>query len=152
MALTNFGKVPERERGAVPDMTEKEPVVMVLNRNYTLSSTLGHVLTFKKDQPMPIPPIMVRACAEIGATRVDGVDPFEIVEDAKDAQPVDPGVRLEQIRKAIDVICERNARDDFTAANTPKVVSVSEEVGYKVDRTEVHKAWQERNEDLANEA
>ena len=83
MALTNFGKVPERERGAVPDMTEKGPVVMVLNRDFSLASTLGHVLTFKKDEPMPVPPIMVRACAEIGATRVDCVDPFVVVIEEK---------------------------------------------------------------------
>ena len=153
MALTNFGKVPERERGegALPDMKETEPVVMALNRNYTLASTLGHVLTFEKDKPMPIPPIMVRACAEIGAVRVDGVDAFEIVEEPKDAQPVDPGVRLEQVRAAIDVICERNGRNDFTASNTPKVKAVSEEVGYKVDRNEVSKAWAQRNEELAAE-
>jgi hypothetical protein len=149
VALTNFGKVPEREKGAVPDMKETEIVTMVLNRDFTLASTLGHVITFKKDEPMPIPPIMVRACAEIGATRVDGVDPFDIVEDKKDTQPVDPGVRLEQIRTAIEAICERNGRNDFTASNTPKVPVVSKEVGYKVDRNEVSKVWQLRNEELA---
>lgn len=133
-------------------MKETEPIVMVLSRNYTLSSTLGHVLTFEKDKPMSIPPVMVRSCAELGAVRVDGVDPFEVVEEEKETQPVDPGIRLEQIRVAIDTLCERNARDDFTAANTPKVAAVSEEVGYKVDRTEVSKAWQIRNEELANES
>jgi hypothetical protein len=149
VAFTNFGKTPQREKGAVPDMKETEPVTMVLNRDFSLSSTLGHVLTFKKDEPMTIPPIMVRACAEIGATRVDGIDAFQVVEEEKDAQPVDPGIRLEQVRAAIDVICERNGRNDFTAANTPKVSAVSEEVGYKVDRNEVSKAWAQRNEELA---
>lgn len=131
-------------------MKDKEPVMMVLNRNYSLASTLGHVITFKKDVPMPIPPIMVRACAEMGAQRVDGVDPFAKEEATKETQPVDPGVRLEQIRVAIDALCERNLRDDFTAANTPKVSAVAEVVGYKVDRTEVTKAWQLRNEELAD--
>jgi hypothetical protein len=149
MAFTDFSKTPQRVKGAVPDMSESEPVVMVLNRNFTLASTLGHVLTFKKDEPMPVPPIMVRACAEVGATRVDGEDAFKIVEEKKDAQPVDPGVRLEQIRVAIDVMCERNGRNDFTASNTPKVAMVSKEVGYKVDRNEVKKVWQQRNEELA---
>jgi hypothetical protein len=133
-------------------MNESGPIAMVLNRDFCLSSTLGHVITFEKDKPMSIPPIMVRACAEIGATRVDGVDPFKLVEEAKDAQPVDPSIRLEQVRTAIDAVCERNARDDFTAANTPKVSAVSAHVGYKVDRTEVSKAWQIRNEELANDA
>jgi hypothetical protein len=152
VAFTNFEKTPERGEGAVIDMRESEPIAMVLNRDFCLSSTLGHVITFEKDKPMSIPPIMVRACAEIGATRVDGVDSFEIVEDAKATQPVDPGIRLEQVRTAIDTVCERNTRGDFTASNTPKVAVISAEVGYKVDRTEVSKAWQIRNEELANEA
>ena len=152
MAFTNFEKTPERGKGAVIDMEDSGPVTMVLNRKFTLSSTLGHVITFEKDKPMSIPPIMVRSCAEIGAIRVDGVDPFKIVEDAKTTQPVDPSIRLEQVRTAIDAVCERNTRGDFTASNTPKVSAVSEEVGYKIDRTEVSKAWQIRNEELANDA
>ena len=133
-------------------MKEAKIITMVLNRNFSLSSTLGHVITFKKDKPMLIPPTMVRACAEIGAIRVDGADPFAVVEEAKEAQPVDPGVRLEQVRTAINTICERNVREDFTAANTPKVSAISVEVGYKVDRTEVSKAWQIRNEEIVDEA
>lgn len=131
-------------------MKQTEPVMMTLNRNYTLASTLGHVLTFKKDQPMPVPPIMIRACAEIGAVRADGVDAFHREEVIKDTQPVDPGVRLEQIRAAVDLVCERNNRDDFTAGNSPKVPAISAILGYKVDRNEVATAWQQRCEDLAN--
>jgi hypothetical protein len=146
MAFTNFSKPLQKRIGAV---AKQKPVLMRLNRNYTLRSTLGHMLTFKKDVPMPIPPIMIRACAEIGAERVDGKDAFEVKEVVKVVQPVDPGSRLDDVRAGLDKIAERNDSREFTAAGMPKVAVVSEVVGYKVDRTEVTKAWQDRAEELA---
>lgn len=127
-------------------------VMMKLNRSFTLRSTLGHMLTFKKDVPMPVPLVMVRSCAAIGAERVDGEEVFkeEKVEDT--TQPIDPGERLEDVRAAIDEVVATNAREDFTAAGVPNVKSVSAAAGYKVDRSEVLKAWRQRAEDLANEA
>lgn len=129
---------------------KQEPIMMVLNRNYSVSSTLGHVLTFKKGEPLPVPPIMVHECASIGAERVDGKDVFKEPEPVA-PMPVDPSQRQLDIRKAIDGIVERNARDDFTAGGSPKVKAVSDEVGYKVDQSEVSRAWRVRAEELAND-
>lgn len=133
-------------------MSESKPVLMKINRNISIASTLGHVLTFKKNVPMNVPPIMVRTCAERGAERVDGADVFE--EPAEDAniQPVDPGQRLDDIREGLDRLVTRNERDDFTASGVPNVAAVSKEVGYRVDRTEVVKAWRQRSADIADEA
>lgn len=119
------------------------PVMMVLNRDFTLASTLGHVLTFKKNEPLPVPSIMVRACGEIGAVRADGEDVFKPAE-APPATPVDPGTRLKEIRTAFDEIVQRNNSSDFTAGGTPTVTSVSAAVGYRVDRAEILRAWQDR--------
>jgi len=124
-------------------------VLMKLNRNYTLRSTLGHMLTFKKNEPMPIPLSLVRACAEIGAERVDGVDPFEEKEASRPAMPIDPSHRLGDISSALIDIVERNDNADFTASGIPKTSAVSVAVGYKVDRNEVMKAWQIRSEEIA---
>lgn len=126
------------------------PVKMTLDRNFTVRSTLGHMITFKKDEPLTIPAVMVRTCAEVGARRVDGVDAMaaEIVE-AKSAQPIDPGHRLEDVRAAIERIVERNDVDEFTAGGTPKTAAITSEAGYKIDRTEVITAWKQRNEELA---
>jgi hypothetical protein len=148
MAFTNFSKPNIVRRGAV---AIAKPVVMKINRNITIRSTLGHMLTFEKDVPMPVPPIMVRSCAEVGAERVDGVDVFKEPEEDATVQPVDPGQRLEDIREAIERIVERNITKEFTAAGIPSVPTVSKEVGYRVDRTEVAKAWRDRSEDLAND-
>jgi hypothetical protein len=143
MAFTNFTKPNPNLGGAAVAI---RTVTMKLNRNKTVRSTLGHMLTFQKDIPMEIPQIMVRSCAEIGAERVDGKD--AIVEaPVKEAQPVDPGHRLEDVGKAIEEIVERNNSLDFTAAGLPKIKVVSTAVGYRVDKTEVMTAWKARIED-----
>ena len=130
-------------------MSSGKTVTMVFHKNYTLRSTLGHMLTFKKDVPMPVPGVMVRACAEIGAKRVDGEEAFDEPEVKTETQPIDPNQRMDDVRAAIDKIVERNDSSDFTAGGTPKVASVTAETGYKIDMTEVKRAWQQRNEELA---
>lgn len=148
MAFTNFSKEP-RVRGERIGAVESKPVKMVLNRNYTLASTLGHVLTFKKDTPLMVPAIMVHACAQIGAVRADGKDVFEEPEPVEQ-QPVDPAQRLVAVRKAIENIVSANEREDFTAGGSPKTTAVSREAGFRVDQTEVRTAWQARNDELAS--
>jgi len=127
-------------------------VEMVMDRNYTVRSTLGHMVSFTKGEPIQVPQIMVRSCGEHGARRTDGDDVFAPPPEApRQKQAVDPGERLEDVRAAIERIIERNDINDFTAGNSPKTPAVSKEVGYKVDYTEVTKAWQQINEDKLND-
>jgi hypothetical protein len=148
MAFTNFNQTKPVQKGAA-NMTSG-PVEMTLDRNFTVRSTLGHMITFKKGVPLTIPAVMVRTCAEVGAKRVDGADAVAAeIEEAKPTQPIDPGHRLEDVRAAIEQIVERNDIDEFTAGGTPKVPAVTSEAGYKIDRTEVIRAWKQRNEELA---
>lgn len=128
-------------------MAKKQHTLMKLNRNKTVASTLGHMITFVKDEPTPVPDIMIRACAEIGAVRVDGEDAFVEEEQKAPPVPVDPGQRLQEIGAALEKIVQRNDIDDFTAAGIPNVRAVGVEVGYKVDRTEVVAAWKARSEE-----
>lgn len=126
-------------------------VEMVLDRNHTVRSTLGHMITFKKGEPTLVPAHMMRLCAEIGAKRTDKKDAIAPPEEeSQPPQPIDPGQRLVSVRAAIEALVERNNVKDFTAGGTPKTSSVSDETGYKVDRTEVAKAWKQRNEELAS--
>lgn len=122
-------------------------VLMTLNRDKTIASTLGHMITFTKDEPLPVPEVMVRTCAEYGAVRADGEDAIKEEVDETPAQPIDPGHRLEDVSKALETIVERNDSNDFTAAGIPNVKVVTKEVGYRVDRTEVIKAWKARAEE-----
>jgi hypothetical protein len=143
MAFTNFTKPNKFNGGAAVANT----VTMKLNRNKTVASTLGHMITFYKNVPMEVPSVMVRSCAEIGAERVDGKD--AIVEETKVAvhQPIDPGERLDAVGIAIQEIVDRNDSQEFTAAGMPHVKVVSRIVGYRVDKTEVTAAWKARAED-----
>ena len=128
-------------------------VEMVMDRNYTVRSTLGHMITFRKGEPIPVPVIMVRSCGEYGARRVDGDDVFAPPpERPRQKQAVDPSERLADVRGAIERIVERNNSHDFTSGGTPKTTAVTEEIGYKADFTEVKKAWQQFNEDKMNDA
>ena len=122
-------------------------VMMVLDRNYTVPSVLGHMITFKKGQPTPVPKIMMRTCAQAGAKCLaPDVDPFAENAETKKDFPVDPSQRLEDIGHAIDTLVVRNQRGDWSAGNKPKFQSVSEIVGYRVDQTEVARAWKLRQE------
>jgi hypothetical protein len=150
MAFTNFNKPFPKPKGA--NGMGIKTVEMVMNRNFTVRSTLGHMITFEKGVPMPVPELMVRACGEHGATRVDGDDVFAPPPEApRQKQAVDPGERLADVRAAIERIIERNDVNDFTAGNSPKTPAVSKEVGYKVDYTEVTRAWQQLNEEKVND-
>ena len=133
-------------------MADNNSIMMTMNRNVTITSTLGHMITFKKGVPTGVPSIMVRTCAERGAEKSDGENVLLEAEEVKETQPVDPGQRLEDIRAAMEKIVERNDVNDFTAAGIPSVPAVNKEVGYRVDRTEVNSAWRQRAEDLADDA
>ena len=133
-------------------MTKNTSILMVLNRRANLASTLGHVISFYKDKPVAVPPLLVREAINMGAIPADkAVNIEEELEEARPTQPVDPSERLTAIRSAIDDMVSENLRDDFTAASTPKVKNVSKRVGYKVDSTEVKTAWNERSAELAEE-
>lgn len=123
-------------------------VEMIMDRNFTVRSTLGHMITFTNGVPIQVPEIMVRTCGEHGARRTDGADVFAApAEGPRQKQAVDPGERLSDVRAAVERIVERNDVEDFTAGNSPKTEAVSKEVGYKIDYMEVKKAWQQFNED-----
>lgn len=126
----------------------KGHVEMVLHRTALMSSTLGHMINFEKDVPINIPLILVSTAAQMGAVPTNAkIDPFEVVTEERVAQPVAPGDRLLAISAVLDDIVEENNVVDFTANGTPKVLRVSQRLGYKVDRTEVSKAWSDRAND-----
>jgi len=127
-------------------------VLMIMNRNVTLASTLGHIINFHKDEPVAVPAILVKEAAGMGAVPVDGSDPHAEPVSNEPAQPVSPSDRLVAIREVIDLMVETNMREDFTASGTPKLSQVSDAVGFKVDRTEVARAWKDRSLELADES
>lgn len=128
-----------------------EPLLLVLNRNFTLATTKGHVIEFKKGVPTNVPKAVYQEALSIGAQPPDGNEP--VVEDdrKKDAAPQDPAERNPLILAAIEAIIERNEREDFTAAGSPTVDAVSKEVGFKVSAREIAGQWQAYHEKKAQQ-
>jgi len=128
-----------------------EPLLLVLNRNFTLATTKGHVIEFKKGVPTNVPKAVYQEALSIGAQPPDGSEP--VVEDdrKKDAAPQDPAERNPLILAAIEAIIERNEREDFTAAGSPTVDAVSKEVGFKVSAREIAGQWQAYHEKKAQQ-
>lgn len=115
---------------------------LVLNRDYTLNTKLGHSVFFKKGEPTVVSKLVYAEAIAIGALPVDGADPNVIADSVPSKEPVDPAERAPQIKAAIELLVERNARNDFTASGAPTAVAVSEAVGYKVQAKEIAAVWQ----------
>ena len=134
----------------------KSKTLLVLNRNYVLTTTKGHSVAFEKGKPTHVPPAIYQEALAIGAIPPDGEEPQ--VEDVvkTDNAPGDPAERAPLILAAIEKLVAENARDNFTAAGSPTVGAVSEAVGFKVQSKEIATVWQQYHDkvaaDKANEA
>lgn len=112
----------------------------VLNRNYSMRSLYGHVIDFKKGQPVYVPPICAREAASIGAECVDGkVDVLD--PENEPAVPMAPDERQENIIAAFKLLEERNGRSDFTGNGSPAIPALEKILGFDVDKKEIAPLW-----------
>lgn len=127
----------------------KSKTTLVLNRNFTLTTTKGHSIAFVKGEPTHVPPAIYQEALAIGAIPPDGADP--VVEDVvkTDNAPGDPAERAPLILAAIEKLVAENARDNFTAAGSPTVDAVSKLVGFKVQSKEIAPVWQSYHDKVA---
>lgn len=119
---------------------------MILNRNYTLSTTLGHSVRFVRGEPTYVPPAVRHLAIGVGAVPADGSDPNVLPEEQTETVQLSPEERVGAIRAAIERIVARNERLDFTAAGIPTVAAVSDMLGWKVNAREIAQEWQARGE------
>ena len=126
-----------------------EPLMLVLNRNFTLATIKGHVIAFEKGKPTAVPKAAYQDALAIGAQPPDGSAPAVDDDKKKDAAPQDPNERNPLILAAIEKLIDRNDREDFTAAGSPTVDAVSKEVGFKVASKEIAGQWQEYHDKKA---
>ena len=68
----------------------KSKTLLVLNRNYVLTTTKGHSVAFEKGKPTHVPPAIYQEALAIGAIPPDGEEPQ--IEDVvkTDNAPGDP--------------------------------------------------------------
>ena len=122
--------------------------MLVLNRNYVLTTTKGHAIAFEKGKPTQVPPSCYQDAIAIGAQPEDGSDPNVLEDPQTNTPPTDPAERSPLILAAIEKIVAANQRKDFTAAGMPHTKAVERETGFDVDAREVAAIWQERSEKL----
>jgi hypothetical protein len=122
---------------------------MVLNRNYTLRTTLGHTLGFEKGKPLSVPSICVEAALQIGAEPVSESDQKDVDKelskhDQKEKSPELQGAeRRGKIKEILEIIAARNRRDDFMASNKPHLKVVQAELEFTVTAAERDEIWDE---------
>ena len=121
--------------------------MMVLNRNYTLRTLLGHTIEFRRNIPTHVPPNIRSQAIAIGAVLADGSDPDVLPDELQvNSAPHDLVDRVAAVREAIETIVRRNERLDFTAAGIPTVAAVAQVTGWKVQAREIAEEWQARGE------
>ncbi len=115
----------------------------VLHRNYTHRSTLGHIITFVKGEPVWVPPALHKEVTAFGAEKVDGDQVDLLGEEKKEITPLTPDERREQLLAAFELIKERNNRSDFTGQGLPSIAALRRIVDFDLDKKEVELLWRE---------
>lgn len=112
----------------------------VLNRNYKLRSTSGHMLDIEKAVPFDAAAILANELIAIGAECLDGkVD--VLGEEKPEKIPLSPAERETAILTAMTMMQEDNARNDFTAQGLPHVKRIEAIVGFDIDTKERDALW-----------
>ena len=123
-------------------------VMMVANRDVVLRTIRGSQ-TFVKDEPALVSPHLVESALQIGILPVDAKEKLFPEREETEEEPIDVGSRNEAIRRAIELIYERNDPDDFTTGATPKLKAVAKVAKLKkVNTIEVKAVLDKRNEAL----
>jgi hypothetical protein len=113
----------------------------VLNRNYVLRSTTGHIINFEKNVPVHVPPMLHADVRAIGAETVDG-SVVNVLPDDPVAKVIPQGIeRNDAITTAMIMLRDENARNDFTAQGLPQVKSIEKLVGFDIDKEERDTLW-----------
>ena len=117
-----------------------KPVMMRSLRTFTLRSVTGHTIPFMKNEPRPVPAVVVSEAMEKGAVPEDETV-LEEVEEQVEADPTGLD-RENKIKEALLKIRAKNSRDDFTAGGKPKAPVAKEVAGFTIDAREIGKVWQ----------
>lgn len=126
----------------------------VLNRNHTHRSTMGHVISFKKGEPVYVPPVCRKEVVALGAECTDEAfdSAAEALGEEKHVAPeLTPVERAQKMREAFEVLLEKNQRQDFTGGGMPTPRAIERETQLVVDRTELTPVWLAYKEEKALE-
>lgn len=133
-------------------MTDKklELNLLVTNRDYTLVTSKGHTIEFKKGVATHVPRIVYEDALAIGAIPPDDNEAVDVTP--KPAEPTgEHEDRPAKIAAAVEEVVTTGDREAFTASGKPTVGAVSDAAGFKVSAAEVGEEWQRRADAAAAE-
>lgn len=127
-------------------MSNPDLVEVTSNRNFVLTTPLGHAIRFVKNEKQKIPRLLLQHALAAG-----------VVPTAEDDLPGDEAAKLPEapmgmareqaLRSAIIKLRERNAREDFSASGSPKVAAMEKVLGWRPQAREVEDVLAKLNEE-----
>jgi len=123
---------------------------VVSNRNFTLATTKGHIVFFKKGQPTMCPNLILEDAIAVGILPTDSDDLPSDLSDSVLPTEATGSARIAQIRDIIEALMRRNGRGDFTASGIPSKKVVEHALGYRIDETELGKVWHTMQQENAD--
>lgn len=121
-----------------------------LHRNYTLSTTKGHSITFKKGERTWIPPIIVQDAMAIGVILEEQVE--VLAAEAARSEAMSDDKRREQVFAAFEKLMLRNNRGDFTASGLPHPKKMAEFINFEIGEKLRDDLWKQYNQMKSDEA
>lgn len=115
----------------------------IMQRDRVVYCDSGHVVAFKKGEPVYVPPPAHQSVMAVGAMPVD--EDFSLA--GADAPPVIKHVggddRKAAVFSAFAQLVKRNARGDFDAGGKPTTKLVAQLAGFEIDAKERNTLWDE---------
>ena len=119
-----------------------------LHRNYSMSTTAGYVIDFKKGEATWVPPACVPVAVSIGAQPVDATiaDVDILPPEPKASVALTPEQKQKLFSDAFEKMLLRNNRGDFTASGLPHLKQLETVLGVPVSQQERDEYWTKYNE------
>lgn len=115
----------------------------VMARDRVVATTAGHIIAFKKDVPVFVPPAAVSEVMKLGAVPTSGDAGIADDDEVAPALVLDAETRKLKIVEAIEALVRNNNRGDFGADGKPHPKAISRAVGFTVDAKERNAIWTE---------
>lgn len=115
-------------------------IYMKCPRDYTLRTTLGHIIFFEANKATPVPESAYQEALakNILPTEVpDGEKPNFDMAGGRVTGPLKDALVFE----AIQALVKRNNSEDFTGGGMPKAIALTRESGVDVSAQETSKYW-----------
>lgn len=125
-----------------------------LHRNFSMATTAGHVIGFKKGEATWVPPACVPNAVAIGAQPVESLEAgVDVIPPEAQAPPAPtPEEKQAKYFDAFEKLIVRARRDDFLASGLPHLRKLEELTGFSTTSAERDAMWTKYNEAKAEEA